>query len=104
MATPHQNSSATGRTNEPPRKESLVMRIKVTTVNGSEYVFDSDNMTWKQVTETKRSGEHRSRKGTLEAWPTFRIGHGLLFFDDDVRPECSDHAVWTSYLVKIELL
>jgi hypothetical protein len=80
------------------------MRIKATTISGSEYVLDSDSMTWEQVTVTERSGAHRSRKGNLISWPEFQLGISLYMFDDAVLPNHSAHCVVTSNLVKIELL
>lgn len=78
------------------------MITRFLTKSGSLYELNSEQMTWRRVLKTEKSGRTRKSNGRLIHWPVIEKGKSVLMFDDDVKPGALAHCVVTSVVVVIE--
>lgn len=71
------------------------------TVSGSKYVLDFDEMTWHRELKGPNGGELRHESGELLSWPHLQVGQGARLDDSKIRPGHEKHIVRTSDIVRI---
>lgn len=80
------------------------MRVRVNTASGSMYVLDSDAMTWERVNKKDIRGYEGIHGGKLVVWPSITAGESMQFLDENPSFRFKACPIYTTQVVRIELI